>query len=75
MTPDTVQTPHRRRLPRHRNDEFFRFLQQVAKAYPRVALHIVVDSYATHKHPNVVAWLGKNPRITLHVNPDLGCPG
>jgi hypothetical protein len=52
--------------PRHRNEEFLAFLKQVAKAYPRRQLHIVVDNYATHKHDNVTAWLGKNKRITLH---------
>ena len=33
--------------PRHRNEEFLAFLKQVAKAYPRRQLHIVVDNYAT----------------------------
>ena len=32
-------------------------------------LHVVVDNYATHKHPNVKAWLAKNPRVTLHFTP------
>ncbi len=45
--------------PRHRNTEFLAFLKQVAKAYPRVQLHIVVDNYATHRHPNVNAWLAE----------------
>jgi transposase len=58
--------------PRHRNEEFLRFLGQVAKAYPRVKLHIVVDNYATHKHPNVQAWLARNKRITLHFTPTSG---
>jgi transposase len=58
--------------PRHRNEEFLRFLKQVAKAYPRVKLHIVVDNYATHKHPNVAAWLARNKRITLHFTPTSG---
>ena len=58
--------------PRHRNEEFLRFLGQVAKAYPRVKLHIVVDNYATHKHPNVAAWLARNKRITLHFTPTSG---
>ena len=44
-------------LPRHRHQEFLRFLKQVAKAYPRRELHIVCDNYATHKHPTVKAWL------------------
>jgi transposase len=39
--------------PRHRHQEFLRFLKQVAKAYPRQKLHIVCDNYATHKHPAV----------------------
>jgi transposase len=59
-------------FPRHRNEEFLRFLKQVAKAYPRVKLHIVCDNYATHKHPNVKAWLAKHPRITLHFTPTSG---
>ena len=36
-------------LPRHRHQEFLRFLKQVAKAYPQVKLHLVVDNYATHR--------------------------
>lgn len=57
---------------RHRHEEFLRFLKQVAKAYPRVKLHVVADNYATHKHPAVRAWLGKNPRITMHFTPTSG---
>ncbi len=58
--------------PRHRSDEFLLFLKQVAKAYPRVKLHLVVDNYATHKHPRVQAWLERNPRITMHFTPTSG---
>jgi transposase len=58
--------------PRHRHEEFLRFLRQVARAYPRVRLHIVADNYATRKHPDVQAWLAKNPRITLHFTPTSG---
>ena len=43
-----------------------------AKAYPQVPLHIVADNYATHKHPDVQAWLAKNPRITMHFTPASG---
>jgi hypothetical protein len=32
------------------SDGFLRFLKQVAKAYPRVPLHIVADNYAAHEH-------------------------
>ena len=58
--------------PRHRHQEFLHFLKQVAKAYPRVKLHVVCDNYATHKHPAVKAWLARNPRITLHFTPTSG---
>ena len=58
--------------PRHRHQEFLRFLKKVAAAHPRVQLHIVVDNYATHKHPDVQAWLARHPRITLHFTPTSG---
>jgi transposase len=57
---------------RHRHQEFLRFLKQVAAAYPRVALHVVCDNYAAHKHPAVTAWLARNPRITMHFTPTSG---
>ena len=60
------------RYPRHRHEEFGKFLRQVARAYPRRKLHIVVDNYGTHNHPDVRAWLAKNPRITLHFTPTSG---
>src|SRR5215207_4812116 len=58
--------------PRHRHEEFLRFLKHVAKAYPRAKLHLVCDNYGTHKHPAVQAWLAKNPRITMHFTPTSG---
>jgi DDE superfamily endonuclease len=41
--------------PRHRHEEFLAFLNQVAKAYPRVPLHIVCDNYGTHTQGRGVA--------------------
>src|SRR5436190_6010853 len=58
--------------PRHRHQEFLRFLKKVAAAYPGTELHVVCDNYAAHKHADVRAWLAKNPRITLHFTP-TGC--
>jgi transposase len=55
--------------PRHTNVEFLAFLKQVATAHPRVKLHVICDNYATHKHPDVEAWLAKHKRITLHFTP------
>ncbi len=58
--------------PRHRHQEFLRFLKKVAAAHPGMDLHVVLDNYGTHKHPAVRAWLQDNPRITLHFTP-TGC--
>ena len=58
--------------PRHRHEEFRKFLKQVAKTYPRVKLHIVCDNYATHKHPAVRAWLDTHKQITMHFTPTSG---
>ncbi|MDA1241367.1 MAG: IS630 family transposase [Chloroflexi bacterium] len=55
--------------PRHRHTEFLQFLKQVARAYPRQPLHIVVDNYGTHKHDAVKRWLRRNPRVQLHFTP------
>jgi len=57
---------------RHTNVEFLAFLKQVARTYPRRALHVVCDNYATHKHPNVTAWLARHPRVQLHFTPTSG---
>lgn len=55
--------------PKHRHQEFLRFLKKVAAAYPGQDLHVVCDNYATHKHAEVRAWLARNPRVTLHFTP------
>jgi transposase len=57
---------------RHRHQEFLAFLKHVARAYPDSELHLVMDNYAAHKHPNVNAWLAGNPRIHVHFTPTSG---
>ena len=32
-------------------------------------LHLIVDNYATHKHPEVKAWLAKHQRFHIHFTP------
>jgi len=32
-------------------------------------LHLIVDNYATHKHPKVCAWLERHPRFHFHFTP------
>ena len=57
-------------MQRHRHLEFIRFLnaveRQVAAGRP---IHVVLDNYATHKHPKVLAWLARHPRWTFHFTP------
>jgi transposase len=55
--------------PRHRHQEFLRFLKQVARAYPDVELHLVMDNYAAHKRIEVRDWLTANPRVKVHFTP------
>jgi transposase len=54
---------------RHRHQEFLAFLKHLARAYPDRELHLVMDNYAAHKHPNVKAWLVANPKIHIHFTP------
>ena len=55
---------------RHRQQEFVRFLDQIERSVPSdLAIHLVLDNYATHKTPKVAAWLKKRPRYHLHFTP------
>jgi transposase len=55
--------------PRHRHQEFLRFLKQVARAYPDRELHLVMDNYAAHKRVEIRDWLAANPRVQVHFTP------
>ena len=57
-------------MPRHRHQEFIKFLKQIDAETPAgLDLHLIVDNYATHKHPEVKAWLGRHKRFHLHFIP------
>lgn len=57
-------------LPKHRHQEFLKFLRTIDREVPdHLAVHLIVDNYATHKHANVRAWLDKHPRFHLHFTP------
>jgi transposase len=71
-------------LPRHRAKEFLKFLRSIDKAVPaRRDVHLILDSEAdqktvrgtvfplnaTHKTPDVKAWLEKHVRFKLHFTP------
>jgi transposase len=50
--------------------EFIRFLNTVERQVPAgKVIHAVLDNYATHKHPKVLAWLARHPRWVFHFTP------
>jgi transposase len=57
-------------MPQHRHQEFIRFLKRLDQQTPReLDRHLIVDNYATHKHPRVERWLRRHPRLHLHFTP------
>jgi transposase len=57
-------------MQRHRHQEFIRFLNTVEREVPAdKAVHVVLDNYATHKHPKVRDWLVRHPRFAFHFTP------
>ena len=57
-------------MQRHRHQAFFRFLSAIHAEVPaKRAVHVILDNYATHKHPEVMAWLAKHKRFTFHFTP------
>ena len=55
---------------RHRHQEFLRFLRRLDGEFPgQITLHLVMDNYGTHKHPNVQAWLKRHRRFVPHFVP------
>ncbi len=57
-------------LARHRAKEFIRFLKRIDRVVKKqLDIHLVVDNDATHKTPEVKAWLKKHPRFHLHFTP------
>jgi transposase len=57
-------------MPRHRHQEWIKFLKQIDAETPEdLDLHLIVDNYATHKHPKVKAWLKRHKRFHVHFIP------
>jgi hypothetical protein len=45
-------------MQRHRHQEFIRFLNAIEAEVPAGKLvHVILDNYAAHKHPEVMTWL------------------
>ena len=56
--------------PRHRHGEWLKFLRLINRSTPKhLSLHLIVDNYATHSHPEVQKWLERNPRFVMHFTP------
>jgi transposase len=56
--------------PRHRAKEYLSFLKRIDRAVKKyLDIHLVLDNYATHKTPEVCAWLEKHPRFHVHYTP------
>ena len=54
----------------HRHQEWLRFLKMIDRKTPKKKqLHLIVDNYATHKHPEVKAWLAEHKRFHIHYTP------
>jgi transposase len=57
-------------MPRHRHQEFLRFIRRVERSVPRgLSVHFILDNYQTHKHPKVERWLARHPRVHFHFVP------
>jgi transposase len=59
-----------RNMQRHRHQEFIRFLNAIEAAVPvGKVVHVILDNYAAHKHPKVLAWFARHPRFVFHFTP------
>jgi transposase len=56
--------------PRHRSEEFRRFLNLIDRNVPAdLDVHVIIDNSSTHKTPSIQRWLVRHPRFTLHFTP------
>ncbi len=57
-------------MPKHRHQEFLKFMNKVVRAAPKdLDIHVILDNYATHKHPKVTEWLHRHRRVHFHFTP------
>ena len=56
--------------PRHRHQEWLKFLRLIDKSTPQdKEIHLVIDNYSPHKHPEVQNWMRRHPRFHVHFTP------
>lgn len=54
----------------HRHQEWLAFLKKIDRLTPKhLQIHLIADNYATHKHPEVKAWLARHERFHMHFTP------
>ena len=54
----------------HRHQEWLAFLKKIHRDTPKhLEIHLIADNYATHKHPDVKAWLAQHKRFHMHFTP------
>ena len=59
-----------RTAEQHTHKEWLAFLKMIDRETPpERAVHLIIDNYATHKHPAVKSWLARHPRLHLHFTP------
>jgi hypothetical protein len=56
-------------MDQHRHEEFLKFPHGGPGSAQSIAVHVILDNYATHKHKDVKTWLTKHPRFQLHFTP------
>jgi transposase len=57
-------------MSRHRHQEWLKFLRRIDRETPKhLAVHLIADNYATHKHAKVQARLKRHPRFHMHFTP------
>jgi transposase len=57
-------------MKRHRHQEFIRFLNVIDARVPaKKTIHVIIDNYAAHKHPEVLGWLARHARFVFHFTP------
>lgn len=57
-------------MPRHRQDEFLKFLKKIDKETPKkLDLHLIADNYGSHKTEKIKMWLKKHTRFKMHFTP------
>ena len=55
---------------RHRSSEFLKFLRTIEANVPdELDIHLVMDSYGTHKTAAIKNWLIRHPRFQVHFTP------